>query len=438
MLPNTAFIGLSHLGLVTSICWAKLNPKVIAIDINKNLIGKLQNGILEITEGEQKLEEPKLKELFDKNKINYLPTSDFSKIAVANLVFFTKDTPTDGVGSQKELIQLLRKAIPHFRQNVVIVLISQVEIGTCRKIIKLIKTHRPGLKFDFYHWVDTIIMTNAVNRFLKPERIIIGKDNTKDPNIIIKKCVAFFKCPVFYMSYESAEITKAFINLYLANTITYANTLADFCETFGANINDIIPALKSDKRIGPLAYLRPTLSIAGGHLERDINMLDKIALRAKMKSPLIKTIISLNNKRYMWIKDKISSLPKSKNNKLKICLWGLSYKKDSPSTKNASSLKIIHFLKSRYEITAYDPKAIVPNYILGYKRFSDPYKAAENADCIIILTDWDEFKDINFIKLNSLIRKHNIIDAVGALAGLGRKLARFNYQCIGVGSVQTD
>ena len=422
------------MGLVTSICWAKINPQVVAIDTNQELISKLQQGILEISEGEQKLEEPKLTKLFNSNKANYLPTTDFNKISTASLVFFTKDTPTDGIGSQKELIQLFRKSIPNFKQNVAIILMSQVEVGTCRKLIKLIKSQRPSLNFNFYHWVDTIIMTSAVERFLNPERIIIGKADKKPVNPVIQKCLKLFNCPVFYMSYESAEITKAFINLYLANTVTYANTLSDYCEAFGANINDIIPALKSDKRIGPLAYLKPTLSIAGGHLERDINMLDKIAVRAKMKSSLIKTIISLNNKRYLWVKDKIVNLPKLKNDKFKICIWGLSYKKGSTSTKNAASLKIIRLLKSKSNISVYDPIAIIPRSVSGYTRFTSPYEAATNADCLIILTDWNEFKAIDYHKLASILHKPNIIDAVGLLTP-GNKLTGFNYQCIGVGSV---
>lgn len=428
----TAFIGLSHLGLVTSISWASLKQNVIGIDTDKNVIDSLTRGKTLIMEDGVVLNEPGLQELFRKVRKNYYPTSDFSRIAECALVFFVKDTPKIGKNPENEIFNLIKTATPHFGKNASIVIISQVPVGFCRKVENYIKKKRPELYFNLYHWVDTIVMTTAIQRFLNPERIIIGvSDVSKPVSKTLEIGLRLFDCPVFKMSFESAELTKAAINLYLANSVTFANTLSDFCEIAGSDINEIIPALKSDKRIGEYAYITPGLRIAGGHLERDLSLLERLAKRKKISSGSVGFIIKQNNLRYKWVLKKINTHLKKKNPK--ICIWGLSYKKDTTSTKNSASLEILKALKGKANIAAYDPMAIVPESINGYKRYKDKYEALRGSDCLLILTEWGEFQKTQTKKIKNLMKSNLIIDTAGVMSNRKEELKNFNYISMGIG-----
>lgn len=425
---TTAFIGLSHLGLVASICWAKRQTPVIGIDPDKKVIWSLKNDQLLIMEDDIKLEEPGLQKLFSQVKNRYYPTTDFSEISKAGIVIFAKDTPKDTRNPEKVIDNLIMKSIPYLADQVTIIIMSQVPIGFCRKIAASIQKSRPELKFNLYHWVDTIIMTQAIDRFLHPERIIIGScDISKPFSPILEKALASFDCPVFKISFESAEVTKAAINFYLATSVTYANTLADICEISGADINQVIPSLRSDKRIGQYAYIKPNLKIAGGHLERDLLMLSKVS----KKKDLVNFIIDENKMRFFWAIDKINQNLKIK--KAKIAIWGLSYKKDSTSTKNAASLDIIRKLAGQATLTAYDPMAILPEGV-KVSRFKDKYQALTGADCLLILTDWDEFKKTDIMKMSAQMKSPLIIDTIGVLYPRRKELSNCTYLTMGLQS----
>jgi len=418
---KTAFIGLTHMGYVCTVVWASLKQKILAVD---NKIDK---------SGKKYAYEKDFTRLLKKYKNNISFSTDFQNIKNADTVFFAQDTKLSGKNRTNKLENHINKALPYFKDHATIIIMSQVPLGFCRRLEKQIQKKRPDLKFNLYHWVDTIIMTQAVDRVLHPERIIIGKTNKKhELSNSLKSQLKLFNCPVVEMSFESAEITKASINLFLANCVTYANTLSDFCEQFGADINDVAVALKMDKRIGPHSYLRPTLKIAGGHLERDLTMLAGLAKANKIDSGVSKFIIDKNKKRYSWATNKIKTyLPKN----TKIAFWGLAYKKDSTSTESAPSLDLIKSLSKRNKIISYDPMAIMPKKIKGYKRVKDKYKALENADCLLIVTEWDEFKNININKIKRLMKNKLIIDCVGILHDKQNGLKGFRYISMGVGTV---
>lgn len=431
---GAVFIGLSHLGLVTSLSWASLNPPVIGIDTNSRIIKEMQKGRLLVLEGENKLHEPGLERLLDRVRKNYYPTTDFSKIKNSKLVFFAQDTPKDNAGSQKTLVNLVERAIPYLRKGATIVIMSQVPVGFCRALQEKIQKKRPYLAFHFYHWVDILVMTNAIERFTHPERIIIGSDDPSRPlPPILRAGLKLFSCPIFNISYESAELTKAAINLYLATSVTFANTLSDFCEAFGADLNEIIPALQSDKRIGPYAYLRPTLRIAGGHLERDLAMLKRLAKKKKVSAGVVDFVWSTNASRYRWVQKKLREHLFPKIKKPTICIWGLSYKKNTTSTHNAASVEIIKSLKNKAKLQVYDPMAALPKEVKGYTRFKDKYGALRGADCLLILTDWDEFAKVDVPSLKRLMRHNLIIDSTGMLHKKKDRFNDFTYLEMGVG-----
>ncbi len=428
MAEKTAFVGLSHMGQVTSICWASLGVTVIGIDEDIKIIKKLRDGKVVS-------EESDLPAIYKKAKKRISFASDFAEISKAKIVFFAQDSQLTGINHLQKLTEQLQKSIQYFSKNVCIVIMSQVPPSFCRNTLEMIKNKRPDLQFSLYHWVDTIIMTQAVSRILHPERIIVGIDN-KDTKIdlIFKKQLSLFDCPVVLMNYESAEMTKAAINLYLSTSVTYANTLSDYCEKTGADINDVVSALRLDKRIGH-AYLRPGLRIAGGHLERDLAMLEDLGKAKKINTAVVEFIRDSNETRYKWVLDNLERHVFHSKKKPTITIWGLSYKKDSDSTYNAPSTKIIPKISKKSKLYVYDPMAIMPNKIVGYKRFGNKYEALKSADCLIILTEWDEFISADISKIAKQLSGKTIIDCVGALYQKRKYLLKLNYVCMGVGNL---
>lgn len=423
---QTVFIGLSHVGLVCSISWASLENYCLCLDTDTNLIKGLTNGNLPTSE-------PGLDRLFKENLSKLSCSSDFSKIAGKRLFFLTRDTELTGVNRLKKLNLLIDSMIPYLSSNSTIVLMSQVPVGYCRNLYNKITKLRPKLKFTLIHWIDTIIMTQAIQSFLSPSRITLGFNKTPyeiPPSL--NKVLRHFDCPVIKMSWESAEITKAATNVYLATSVTFANTISDLCEATGANMSEVIPALRLDRRIGQFAYLRPSPRIAGGHIERDLAMFKKEALSKKIKVALIDCISKENEKRFMWVVNRINSLNlKPKSN---ICIWGIAYKKNSDSTLNAPSLKIIDALKEKYRLRVYDPLAKLSKLFKNTSQINNKYKALKNASCLVILTEWDEFTKVNLEKMANIMKDKNIIDCVYITQNLKNVTNKFKYIAMGVGN----
>lgn len=426
----TGFVGLTHLGIVSSICWASRFPSAIAVDPDLGIIDKLISGELPI-------EEPKLADLFAKSRKVIRFTTDFSLLSRCSTVFITQDIKTDenNKSDYGSFYDLVEKTIPHLCQGTKIVIMSQVSVGTCNKLKKHIKERRPDLDFELFYMVETLIIGNAVDRFLHPERIILGTEFgtgvLPDEYADFKDRLNGFGAPLVIMKYESAELTKLSINFYLFNSVWYANTVADLCEAYGANMNEIIPALRLDKRIGPHAYIRPGLGVTGGNLERDMISLSQLEEEKNLNSDLIKVLVNLNITRYKWVEKKLREYLFPNVKKPRICIWGLAYKRDVTSLKNSIALRIIDEMSDEVIISAYDPlvKSAVSSAYVDIAQ--DRYAAVEGAHCLIVLTDPDEFKALDVNKLKKLMEYPLIIDCVNLYSGCIEELKDFKYLAVG-------
>lgn len=426
----TGFVGLTHLGMVSSICWASRFPPSIAVDPDQGIIDKLSSGELPI-------EEPKLAGLLNKSGDKISFTTDFSLLSGCSTVFITQDIKTDenNRSDYGSFYDLVEKAIPYFSGGTKIVVMSQVSVGTCNELTNYIKKKRPDLDFELFYMVETLIIGNAVDRFLQPERIILGTASGSidvlDKYATFKNRLNGFGAPLVIMKYESAELTKLAINFYLFNSVSYANTIADICEAYGADMNEIIPALRLDKRIGPYAYIRPGLGVTGGNLERDMMSLMTLEKNKTLNSDLIEVLVELNKTRYKWVEKKLQIYLFPNVKKPKICIWGLAYKRDVTSLKNSIALRIIDELSDEATISAYDP-LVKPTGIPGNVDIAqERYAAAEGAHCLIVLTDPDEFKALDVEKLKKLMEYPLIIDCVNLYSNRTEELKDFKYVAIG-------
>jgi UDPglucose 6-dehydrogenase len=257
--------------------------------------------------------------------------------------------------------------------------------------------------------VETLIFGQAFGRALQPERIIIGLDN---PNIPLESnynsILESFLCPIIFVDFETAELTKLSINAYLAASVSTTNSLNGIATFIGADWSSIKQSLMLDKRIGEYAYLSPGLGISGGNIERDLRTLDNLALiQDKDSTSLFRTYLDNSQRNKEWLNSMIDEGILSQNPNAKIGILGIAYKENTNSTKNSLALAIA----ARYSKNlagAYDPLAIFPEEFSHVRVFSTPQECIEASDAVIIITPWPEFSKIDWNKfpnknLNSLI-----------------------------------
>jgi UDPglucose 6-dehydrogenase len=232
------------------------------------------------------------------------------------------------------------------------------------------------------------------------------------------------------MVYESAELTKTAINLYLFGAVTYANTLADLCESVGANWSEMVPALRLDRRIGPSAYIRPSLGVAGGNLERDLVTLRGLGQRHGVDVAYVDTLLAHNARRYRWVQRQLDRRVLSGAGHPVVAVWGLAYKKNTRSTKNSMALRVIENLSGKAEIRAYDPLVKAPDVGVRATFVESRDAALVGADCLLILTDWDEFATPPGGGFRTM-RHPVVIDCVGVMDPARRELSEVEFVAMG-------
>lgn len=269
---------------------------------------------------------------------------------------------------------------------------------------------------------------------MKPDRIIVGlEDSSQGLNSRVQAVLHDpFKVPLVIGSYESAELTKSAINVYLANSVTFVNAIADLCEKVGANIHEIVAAMKLDRRFSPYSYWRPGLGFAGGHLERDLMSLSRLAKENGLVPQLLNTIIQSSKGRYRWLVQALEETIFTDHQKPTLSLWGLAYKKGTDSLHNAHCLKVIRDYGERANILAYDPLAKLPSSIQNVRVVSDKFEALRQSDGLIILTEWDEFRINEAEPFLQLMREPVIIDGVNILGPKVKQNSSINYIAMGI------
>jgi len=376
---------------------AKKNFKVICYDENVSIINILNKKKIHIFEKD-------LEKNIKSNFHNLKFTNNLQELSACEVVYFSKDVDTDHNG-QSDLLSiqnLIKKIIIYLNRKACLIILCQVPPGFSRTI------NWP--KDQLYYQVETLIFGQALDSALYPERLIIGSNlkNTqiKKPYLRILKS---FKCPLIRMNYESAELAKISINMYLISTVTTTNILSEICEKAGGDWNDIANSLRLDKRIGKYAYLSPGLGISGGNLERDLCTLQKLQKSNGINNKFILEVINKSISRKRWIENILKKI-KNKISFKKISILGLAYKTGTHSIKNSPALYLIKKL-SDFDISVYDPVVKKINfYKKNIKLCKSPTEAIKNCDILIIATPWPIFKKIKAYYLEKNIKKKIIID----------------------------
>ena len=398
---TVGYIGLSHLGINYAIASAIKGFNIICYDENKNVILSLKKKKIPFYEKDT---EKNLKKRFKQFKF----TNTIDDLKECHLVFISQDVPTDSYGKSNllDIKNLIKKVVKTIKNTCNLIILCQVPPGFTRSI------DWPSSKL--FYQVETLIFSKALERALLPERIIIGKGSNK----INKKYNYFlnkFKCPILEMNYESAELAKISINIFLISSVTSTNLLSEVSENIGANWDDISNALKLDKRIGKYAYLKPGLGISGGNLERDLETFKNFLKFNKTYVNYSKNIKQISNYRKDWIYNQFNKLTKGFKNIKKIGILGLAYKEDTNSIKNSPSISFIKkiSINNKFKINVYDPRI---KELLKHKNITFLKNVADlikNCDVLVIATPWKIFKEINlnkFPNIKAIIDPYNLIN----------------------------
>lgn len=381
---NLAYIGLSHLSLCYSASSLVHSHKVKIFDEKKVTENYLLNKI--------NIYEPNLKKIQKKYKDNLSFSYNFNELINFDIIFIAVDIKTDHRNKvdYKRINNLIKKLQKIKELSKPVVLMSQVEVGFTRKL-----NYPKNLLF---HYVETLVFGIAIQRALEPERIIIGKSSNiiKFPRAV-KKYLSNFNCEVIEMKYEESELTKAFINIYLASQLITTNNLTQISRTYNCDWEIIKRALKKDKRIGIYSYLQPGLGISGGNIERDIKTLSDCADSNHLRNNFFKVLSSDSSYFKDWlfrnIKEKI-------NLKDKVGILGISYKEDSFSIKNAPSLYLIKNAK-KYKFLLHDFNFNHLDISIEFKQlYSEENEILKNVNCIVLLHNNENYKKLNYRRKN--------------------------------------
>ncbi|MFZ0452402.1 MAG: UDP-glucose/GDP-mannose dehydrogenase family protein [Ignavibacteriaceae bacterium] len=436
---NIAVIGTGYVGLVTGTCFAETGNNILCVDIDKNKIEKMQKGIVPIFE-------PGLDLLFERNiKDGRLKFTTTLKDAVINssIIFLCLPTPQDEDGSAdlKYILGVADDLGRIFKENPeigykIIVDKSTVPVGTSDKVKQSIKKHAPSFDFDVASNPEFLREGMAVEDFMKPERVIIGTSNEKTRRILDELYEPFVRSgnPIYFMDEKSAELTKYAANSFLATKISFMNEIANLCELTGAEVDKIRIGIGSDSRIGK-RFLFPGVGYGGSCFPKDVIALINTANENKYDFKILKSVYDVNKKQVNIFFDKIF---KHFNNDLTgkhFAVWGLAFKPNTDDVREAPAISLIKkLLKEKASVSAYDPEAIeTTKAVLGdmIKYCENSYEALENADALIITTEWNEFRNPDFNKIISSLSEPVIFDGRNLYDPDKMNEQNFSYYSVG-------
>ena len=372
------YLGLSHLSLCYSSAALTKGYKVTIVDFKKNVENYIS--------GKFNINEPKLNNILNKNRKNFLITHDFNYLKTAKIVFLAKDLKTSKKNKieTQEIIDLLKK-VRQLRNKKILVIKSQVPVGFTRKL-----NWKKSLKF---HYVETLVFGEAVDRATYPERIILGKynNNIKIPKVL-SRYIKNFYCPILEMNYEESELTKGFINTYLVSQVITTNYLNEFSKKYRADWQKIKNALRLDKRIGKFAYLNPGLGLSGGNVERDLKTISDTRRSLKLHSNLTDLYLKNSNYYKEW---PLRIIKQNCNNKSKIGILGYTYKENTLSSKNSPSKLLLRFNYFLHDIRVDELKKLKENKKLKFSKLEDVLK---KSSLVCIFHNLEIYRKINFNK----------------------------------------
>ena len=422
--------GLWHLGSVTAACLAASGHDVSGLDADVATIEKLKLG-------KAPLFEPGLDDLLqagiDQGRLHF-HSNPAQALAGAEVMWVAFDTPVDDddqadVAFVLDQVQL---ALPHLADGALVLVSSQMPVGSVRKLETFSQQSLPDKKFEFACSPENLRLGKAIEVFSNPDRIVVGV-RTVRAREVLQKLLAPITDQVEWMSVESAEMTKHAINAFLATSVTFANEVAAICELVGADAKEVERGLKTEARIGPKAYVSPGGPFAGGTLARDIEFLGIESRAHHLVTPLLSAVRPSNDEHKHWVQRKLLQQFGSLG-AVTIAVWGLTYKPGTDTLRRSLAVELCDWLLSQgASVRAYDPavKEIPQRWSCRLTRHTTALEAVSGADALVVGTEWPVLRQ-SAAELAGHAKPTLVV--VDANRHLQAQLARTGFKYIAVGT----
>jgi UDPglucose 6-dehydrogenase len=436
-MKNICTIGTGYVGLVTGACFADLGNRVYCLDIDEDKIAKLKQGIMPIYE-------PGLEELVERNVQagRLFFTTDYEEaLADAEFAFIGVGTPS-GVDGEADLqyVRAVAEAIADTVDHPIIVINkSTVPVGTGDWVADIIRKRRAGKPLDFAVVSNPEFLRegSAINDFMSPDRVVLGSLD-RDAATQVAQLYLTLRCPQVITDLRTAEMIKYASNAFLATRISFINEIANICEELGADVIEVATGMGYDKRIGRY-FLDAGLGWGGSCFPKDVKALAHMAVLHGTHPQLLQAVMDINRNQRRRVVMRLRKVLDGLNDKV-IGVLGISFKPNTDDIREAPALEVIHLLENEGAVVrAYDPAAmewaaqVLPKVIMC----ENPYQVAEGADALVLATEWNEFKNLDFERIRQAMRRLVIVDGRNLwepeqLRGMG-----FTYFGVGRGGVNS-
>ncbi|MEI7596074.1 MAG: UDP-glucose/GDP-mannose dehydrogenase family protein [Bacteroidota bacterium] len=436
---KVVIVGTGYVGLVTGTCFAEVGIDVVCVDIDTVKIENLHKGISPIYE-------PGLDEMIARNvnkgKLKF-STDLASCLDDADVIFSAVGTPPDEDGSAdlKYVIDVARTVGKNMKKYLLMVTKSTVPVGTAKRVRDAIQeelnNRGENIEFDIASNPEFLKEGDAINDFMKPDRIVVGIESQKAEELMSRLYKPFVLNghPVIFMDVPSAEMTKYAANSMLATKISFMNDIANLCEIMGADVNKVRKGIGSDSRIGN-KFIYPGIGYGGSCFPKDVKALIKTADENGYSMRVLKSVEDVNDDQKYVLFNKAKKYFKGDLRGKTVALWGLSFKPNTDDMREAPSLVIINnLLEAGCKVVAFDPVAThEAKRKLGNKiEFtSNQYDALKGADCLMLVTEWTDFRFPDFDLMKKLMNNHVIFDGRNIYSTQEVTDAGFYYDCIGI------
>ncbi|WP_161890250.1 UDP-glucose dehydrogenase family protein [Pontibacter russatus] len=434
-----AVVGTGYVGLVTGTCFAEVGIDVTCIDIDQKKIDNLKKGILPIYE-------PGLEEMVARNtqkeRLSF-STDLATSIQGCDVAFIAVGTPPgeDGSADLKYVLAVARSIGQHMNDYIVVVTKSTVPVGTANKVRAAIEEELEArgvdIPFDVASNPEFLKEGAAIEDFLKPDRIVVGVASNRAQEVMKKLYKPFLMNghPLIFMDIPSAEMTKYAANAMLATKISFMNDIANLCEIMGADVNMVRKGIGSDVRIGN-KFIYPGIGYGGSCFPKDVKALIKTASENGYEMKVLKSVEDVNENQKSVLYNKIYSHFGGELAGKTFAIWGLSFKPKTDDMREAPSLVIIQkLLEQGAKVRAYDPVAMKEAaHMLGdsIEYGKDEYEALIDADALLLVTEWPEFRSPNFNVVSKLMRDKVVFDGRNIYEAADMSEKGFIYYGIGI------
>lgn len=424
-----AIVGTGYVGLVTGACFAELGHEVVCVDVDEEKVAKLRSGEIPI-------HEPGLPEVVERNlaagRLSFT-TSLADAVVPAQFVFVCVPTPPaeDGSADLTHVERVATDVAPLIKTYKIIVNKSTIPVGSSKRVERIVRERLgPGVEADVTSNPEFLREGSAVFDFMHPDRVVLGTTSDRAAGMLTE-LYRPLGAPLLVTDPETAEMIKYASNAFLATKISFINAISNICDSVGADVKEVALGMGYDARIG-FEFLKPGPGFGGSCFPKDCRALISVAEKNGYRFDLLRGVLEVNDNQHRVIANKVERVLGSVDGKT-VAVWGLAFKPNTDDVRDSPAIAVLQNLQERgASIRAYDPVVADGVYEqLGIERAPGPLEAATGADAVLLLTEWNEFRWLDFDELKRVMNRPVIVDARNLLDPHTLRQQGFTYEGVG-------